>query len=315
MAEAIVACAARACGGSPRGRGRARGSCRAARRRPRPAPGRRRRPRARAPRRAAASVSKRFTSSKGGAWFATSWVSAKRSDSSLMPRLLRPRGSPRGVRAPCRGSRATRRRAPNRRRCRRRRGRRPVPRATRAVRITTERSAPPRSVEVAEGAGVDAASHRLEGREEPHRRELRRAGHRARREGGAEQIDASRRRAAGPPPSTPSGGPSRRTRRAQLGHRDAPGGADPPEVVAHEVDDHQVLGAVLLGRGERARRARGRAPGSSRARPRPLDRAALDAAVRVEAQEALGRRRADREPPAARARRAKGAGLRARSVQ
>ena len=31
----------------------------------------------------------------------------------------------------------------------------------------------------------------------------------------------------------------------QLGHRNAPVAADPPEIVAHEIDDHQVLRPVL----------------------------------------------------------------------
>ena len=39
-------------------------------------------------------------------------------------------------------------------------------------------------------------------------------------------------------------------REPELWHVDAAGLADPPEIVAHEVDDHHVLGAVLLRGGE-----------------------------------------------------------------
>ena len=66
--------------------------------------------------------------------------------------------------------------------------------------------------------------------------------------------------------------------RAQLRHRDRAVLADAAEVVAREVDDHHVLGAVLL------------APGEGRA----VDRGALDRtrhhAVAVDTEEQLGRR-------------------------
>ena len=65
--------------------------------------------------------------------------------------------------------------------------------------------------------------------------------------------------------------------------------ADAREVVAREVDDHDVLGAVLGVRREvgRERRVEQRVVV---ARPRALDRPRLAAAVGADAQERLGRR-------------------------
>ncbi|MDJ0890827.1 MAG: hypothetical protein QNK18_06490 [Gammaproteobacteria bacterium] len=74
----------------------------------------------------------------------------------------------------------------------------------------------------------------------------------------------------------------------QLGDVDAADPTHPPEIVADEVDDHQVLGAIL-------RRPQQLPPqpcvglGARRARSGALDRTALDLAVGVEAQEPLGR--------------------------
>lgn len=81
---------------------------------------------------------------------------------------------------------------------------------------------------------------------------------------------------------------------AQFGHGHAAGGADDPQVVADQVDDHHVLGVVLV---EEVRLG---APG-------PLDRPGLDDPA-VPAQEQLGRGRRDlhavvREPDGARVRR------------
>ena len=77
-------------------------------------------------------------------------------------------------------------------------------------------------------------------------------------------------------------------------HLDGAGRADAREVVAHEVDDHEVLAAVLLALAQPARRALV-GLGRRAARRRALDRAGLhERAVGLE--EALGRRAADGEP-------------------
>ena len=86
--------------------------------------------------------------------------------------------------------------------------------------------------------------------------------------------------------------------------------ADARQVVAHQVDDHQVLGAILGALGQRLAE-RGVVLRTDAARPRPLDRPRLDTPLRVDVQEALGRRaehRGIRESRNA----ANGAGLRRR---
>ena len=64
--------------------------------------------------------------------------------------------------------------------------------------------------------------------------------------------------------------------------------ADPAEVVAQDVDDHHVLGAVL-GAGQQLAGERAVLGPVAAARPRALDRVAGDDAVRVDRQERLGR--------------------------
>ena len=75
--------------------------------------------------------------------------------------------------------------------------------------------------------------------------------------------------------------------REELRHADAAGPADARQVVAQQVHDHHVLGAVLLALGELAAQGlvvhRPEAP-----RPGALDRPGLDLPA-VEGQEALGR--------------------------
>ena len=100
------------------------------------------------------------------------------------------------------------------------------------------------------------------------------------REGGGDGV--------GPPAAGAQAAPDRRHQvdqagvvldREQGGHLDRAELAHPAEVVADEVDDHHVLGAVLVG--EPARVGRG-----------ALDRAGLDD-VAVARQEPLGRRGRD----------------------
>ena len=70
-----------------------------------------------------------------------------------------------------------------------------------------------------------------------------------------------------------------RSSRQRRGTRTVPGTADAAEVVAEDVDDHHVLGAVLL----RAKQLAGEGPvlvARPAARPRALDRVGRDAAVR-----------------------------------
>ena len=165
----------------------------------------------------------------------------------------------------------------------------------RSVRITTREIGAAARVEVAERARVDAAPHRLE---------LRRAGCIAASFGApviepggkaARSASSASQPARKRPRTVETSWNTRRVAldREQLRHLDAARRAHAAEIVAHEIDDHQVLGALLRGGaqlgGAGARPRRGRA-----ARPRALDRPALDAAVRVDAQEALGRAADDR---------------------
>ena len=112
-----------------------------------------------------------------------------------------------------------------------------------------DRHVEPRSpvrLHVADRAGVDAARARLERAHNCHGADFGRSGHRRRRVQGGKELRQRRRRA-------------RRDQRRhlpdvgialdgeKLRHRDAADVGDPSEVVAHHVDDHHVLGALLRG--------------------------------------------------------------------
>lgn len=71
-------------------------------------------------------------------------------------------------------------------------------------------------------------------------------------------------------------------------HGDRTGPGHRPQVVAQQVDDHQVLGAVLLARRQLSPQRRV-SRGGRAARPGALDRPRLDGAVRADQQEPLGR--------------------------
>src|SRR6185369_7794379 len=74
----------------------------------------------------------------------------------------------------------------------------------------------------------------------------------------------------------------------QRGDLDTAGAADAPQIVALEIDDHDVLGAVLGGRRELDRG--GTISGCvGAAGAGPLDRARLDHAVDREREKSLGR--------------------------
>ena len=77
--------------------------------------------------------------------------------------------------------------------------------------------------------------------------------------------------------------------REELGHAHRARRADARQIVAHQVDDHQVLGAILRALGQRLAQ-RGVVLGADAARPRALDRPRLDVAAALDAQEALRRR-------------------------
>ena len=99
---------------------------------------------------------------------------------------------------------------------------------------------------VADRAGVDLARRRLQLVDDLERAHLRGAGDRAGREGRPDQVavgGAGAERAADRGDQVPD--PRVRLGAEQAGHGDAAGDADPAEVVAHQVDDHHVLGAIL----------------------------------------------------------------------
>ena len=105
--------------------------------------------------------------------------------------------------------------------------------------------------------GVDAAGRALELGDHVHRRDLRRARDRPRRERGADGIAVADAVARARPLTSETRCQTPVCGRASASAPTAiePGTADAAEVVADEVDDHHVLGAVLLG-GRAARRAR-----------------------------------------------------------
>ena len=143
---------------------------------------------------------------------------------------------------------------------------------------------------VADRAGVGLAPGRLELGDHAHRLDLRRAGDRAGRERRTQQVgvaDLRPQRALDGRHQVPDA--RRRARLRQLGHADRAVLAHASEVVAHQVDDHHVLGAVL-GRG--GERVPGR-PSTRGAVPLIGSRQHLAAAA---AQEELGREAADGAP-------------------
>ena len=137
------------------------------------------------------------------------------------------------------------------------------------VRIATLSSRPAAGLGEADRAAERLARGALQRADDVHRRELRRAGDRAGRKDRGDQRTVAyilAAAAADLADQVPHAGvrPDLRER----GHRDRPRLADAPEVVAHQVDDHDVLGAVLRGAGQlgalrlggdRVRRSRARA--------------------------------------------------------
>ena len=169
---------------------------------------------------------------------------------------------------------------------------------------------------VAERAGVRLAAAGLELGDHAHRLDLRRAGHRAGREAGAQQVGV-----AGVGPKRARHGRDqvpharRGPRLGERRHADRAVLAHAPEVVAHQVHDHHVLGAVLRRCGEGGAvvlGARALAAGGEHPRRRALDRLAHDLAAAA-AQEQLrgeaahGAPRAGHDPGVARLERARGA--------
>ena len=159
----------------------------------------------------------------------------------------------------------------------------------------------------AERPGVRPAPDRLEALEDLHRPDLRRAGDRAAGEARGEQVErvAARRQPARHRRDEvlDGGGP---LEPAQPRDADRAGLADAAEVVAQDVDDHHVLGAVL-GAGEQLARE---APGP-RARSRPRGRVPLIGSVATTPVRVDARGTARARPTGARA--AAGLGRRPRS--
>src|SRR5688572_12081731 len=74
----------------------------------------------------------------------------------------------------------------------------------------------------------------------------------------------------------------------QLGDTDRPGAADARQIVAHQVNDHQVLGTVLRALRERLSE-QAVVLRTEPARHRSLDWARLDVPELIDSEEALGR--------------------------
>ncbi len=151
--------------------------------------------------------------------------------------------------------------------------------------------------EPARRARVGAPRDRLELVDDLHGAALGRARDRAARERRLEQAARGRRRrAGGRAPCSRGAAPwGARARRARPLDGDAARLADAPEIVALEVDDHDVLGAIL------GRRAQGLAH-SRPARARALDGAGLDAARASSARKRSGEFPTRNAPPSADAR-------------
>src|SRR5699024_9144869 len=101
---------------------------------------------------------------------------------------------------------------------------------------------PGRRAHIADGAGVGLTARLLQGVDDLHRTYLRGTGHRARREGRTEQVavpDTLVETADDVGDQMPHAGVTFRAR--LIGHPDGSGQAHATDVVAHQVDDHDVL--------------------------------------------------------------------------
>ena len=128
-------------------------------------------------------------------------------------------------------------------------------RGPRSVRMATFSSQPGDRARVADRAGVGLALGALQRGDHVQRLDLRRAGDRAGRERGAHQVRVGRALAQRAPRRRRRGARGRDAARAPAprgGHRSV--ARDAPEVVAHQVDDHHVLGRVLGGGQQRVAR-------------------------------------------------------------
>ena len=171
------------------------------------------------------------------------------------------------------------------------RGRRPVPPFERANE-DVERGIPAR-LDPAHRSRIGAARLGLELAQGLDRGDLGRPGDRPAREDRRQNVD--RVEAIAEPRGDPADHLVERREaldREQLGHLDAARLRDPREVVAHQVDDHQILGALLGVCGQR-RRFGGIGGGLGPSRRGALHRLGLDHAL-ADGEELLGRQRQDR---------------------
>src|SRR5689334_14901114 len=143
--------------------------------------------------------------------------------------------------------------------------------------------------EIADGAGIDAPRLVLQLVDDLHRAQLRRAGHRTRWEAGPDRL-GGRHLGTQPPPHARDELVHRLVRLDphQIGYLDTADFANAAEVVAHEVDDRDVLCSVLRIHGQRRRqpgilRRAGGATGGA------LDWPGLDPSLAIDREEALGR--------------------------
>ena len=148
--------------------------------------------------------------------------------------------------------------------------------------------------QIADRAAVEAALHRLQLVDDLHRPDLRRAGERARGEHRAQRVH---RAGLGPQRAAHGRDDVHHVRVGldahQLADLDRPELAHAPEVVAAQVDEHHVLGALLLVAQQLVRDAQVLL-GARRPRAGPGDRPHLGAAARHLHQRLRGRAR-DRE--------------------
>ena len=151
------------------------------------------------------------------------------------------------------------------------------------------RAHPPVRPEPQHRPAIRAAPDRLQPLDQLHRPQLGGTGDAAAGERGREDVEGVE---AGPKPA--------RDRRHEMLHRgrsleaeqpgnpDRSGLADPPEVVAQDVDDHHVLGLVL-GAGQQLARQRPVLLTRPASRPGALDRVGRDHALRIDREERLRR--------------------------
>ena len=154
---------------------------------------------------------------------------------------------------------------------------------------------PPAHVEITQGTGIHAAPYGLQPVEQAHGRDLGRSRHGARRKSRSNQVEA-----IVAPAEFPGHGRNQLENRCvtlhrhQFGYIDAAQVTNSAQVVAHQVDDHEVLGPIFF-RARQLGLQRRILVGRATPGPGSLDGPALHVPLGRNPEKALGRTAEDRD--------------------